>query len=380
MRYGVGHSVSFIDVMYEWRKGEENSVAAPSATENNNEVQRKRLVRIFTPVGLHITPVYRNQNKILLMRKVLLITLLLFGAVVGVQGQGYERVPLKQRGMLRLQRVSNFTATIGVGVHEMMANGNIFNPTVPGIGGHLELGYTHLFTSFWGIHAALGVTYGGSTVKFDELETKGMGEMPVFGNDGSEKRLSHVITYSANAREDYSVTYLTLPVMALYQKDHFFMEAGVRLLFPVSASAKYEYGEAMLSFGEEVDGMGVTLPMPIEYRKIPARDGKYDVESNWLTVAAALEVGYRYAVSNENHLMVSFFVDFGLNSIKGSGDGSMVELVDKELKYNHCLESSAISSLRYLSMGVRLKYDLNFGDRLQWVNPYKITGLRDKWL
>lgn len=309
------------------------------------------------------------------MRKILFILLLLLLVIPMAQGQ-YTRKEMKQWWRFHRQRHSNVSVTLAGGLDELMADSRPWNPSLPGGCARIEGQYTYLWDRQWGISAGLGLTYGHSTYRLQEFNNSFVGSVALFDADGEYMRTTHYSYAVDGICEGYHAFFLSLPVQMAFQKWHLHAHAGFRLLLPLSVNARYTYGSSVLGLGCLIDGTDTRLHNTVEVAQLGQQDGAYKLSSlvggaaRLTTVAAAFDIGYRYALDDYRMIILSFYADIGLN-YASIGGGSMVDFSGDIPIIHHVMESDAVSTLRYFDIGISLAYSFTYGERFRYVNPFK---------
>lgn len=292
-----------------------------------------------------------------------------------------------QQKYFNLQHRSNFTVNQGNGISSLLIASDLKNVNRPGFTTHLDVGYTFLWSYAGGFHTGLGIQYAGSAFASDGVESQTMGYMTAYSNEQSATRHAHYTANTSSVREDYHAWYLTLPVQLAYQQDHFWMNYGVKIMLPLSFSAKYDYGVTTIGAGYDFDGFGTSVDVPVEVDRLDTRSGTYDIAS--LTggingypayAALALSGGYRLALDHQHTLLFGFYLDLALNRTHAGGANNMVTL-GTNYACRNALQSNVVRSLRHIDCGISMTYSLTFGKKIGYhsksrnrnQNPFKTT-------
>lgn len=284
------------------------------------------------------------------------------------QWMTFDRAQLKYFSM---QLRSNLTIEQGNGINSFLIATDQKNANRIGFATFLQAGYTFFWDRQMGFHTGLGVRYAHCGFAADGVESQAIGYMTAYNNQNSATRRTHYTATLSSVKEAYNAWFLEIPLQLAYQDHHFWLDAGFKVLLPLSVSATYDYGEASIGAGYAIDGFGVGVEVPVEIERLDAQSGTYDVGTLGgggiaypAYLALALSGGYRLALDGQNMLQFGLYLDVALNRTCVGGISDMVAIDGAMPQQRTVLQSNLARSLRYCDFGISVTYNFTFGKKI----------------
>ncbi len=268
-------------------------------------------------------------------------------------------------------RKNSVSFSPGGGISGILINGGFNSPTVYSWTCGGDILFTRMLSKEWGLQLGIGGQCVNGAFHMENLGSDFVA--PISVTDGSsyhneDAKFQYLTKY---ANEKYSMPLLELPVRLSYTSGSWSFAGGLKLAFPLKMNADYEYSDGVIGI-TEIIGTGTVLEEMLPVGSFPARSGSYTVcglGSNSFTelvfVAISLEGGYRISLGGHNTLMASLYVDYGLNQLHAGCEGNddFVSIKDGVPTYNTCMASNEITGFNYLAAGLRLTYQLGYGEK-----------------
>lgn len=221
------------------------------------------------------------------------------------------------------------------------------------VGGNVGVGYSFFFNSNWGIGTGLELGFYSSEATIDRLYAE-------YGAFDNSTREEFTFRYKGeNFEEQQSVTMLTIPLLATFQKGTeyiFYSTAGVRISIPVSAT--YDQKVSKLT----TVGYYPSLGYPVEgvpeagFVEIPGYNSSGDIDLK-TSFMLSVEAGMKWKIRKCWHLYTGVYVDYGLNNIQKESDKETVQYRTEQpdkLGSNSLLNTSLTESIHVISCGIRV--------------------------
>ena len=287
-----------------------------------------------------------------------------------------------QQKYFTMQLRSNLTIEQGNGINSFLIATDQKNANRVGFATFLQAGYTFFWDCQTGFHTGLGVHYARSGFAAEDVESQSIGYMTAYNNQNSATRRTHYTATLSTVSETYNSVFLEIPLQLAFQDHLFWMDAGVKVLLPLSVSATYDYGEASIGAGYAIDGFGVGVEVPVEIDRLDAQHGTYDVGTLGgggiaypAYLAVALSGGYRLALDGQNMLQFGLYLDVALNRTCVGGISDMVSIDGVMQQQRTVLQRNLARSLRYCDFGISMTYNFTFGKKIGYhrykSNPFK---------
>jgi hypothetical protein len=225
------------------------------------------------------------------------------------------------------------------------------------MGGGAGLGYTFNISPSTGIVVGVEMMTYSSEASFDNID----GEY----NDGTGIN-SLLFSYSLNSyKETQNVTLFSIPVMAQYSlplgggSTRFYASGGFKLGFPISAEADITIPGTVTTTGYYDHERVVYVNIPqhgfVSNANLP--DVKKDIDLG-VSVALALETGFRFTLTDRLNLYTGIYFDYGLNSIQKVNDRHLLEYDasnESSFKHNSVLNTALVDKVNLLSAGLKVR-------------------------
>jgi hypothetical protein len=232
-----------------------------------------------------------------------------------------------------------------------------------GISGHFGLAYTWNINDYFGIVTGLELASYGAKSSYDLIKGEETFDTPPIPR--------HIFSYTmSNYVEEQSITFVSIPVMFQYSTPlqetmKFYVSAGVKIGLPVRAEATQfpdvietkdynEGGDKVTYYGPRGKGLfkdsnSGTIPCDIDHKN--------------LSIAASLETGVRFLLTEKILLYTSAYLDCGLNNIRSVKDKDIItyqEITPSILKYASILNTPYVDS-KVKIFGAGLRVRVSFG-------------------
>ncbi|MBQ7280709.1 MAG: hypothetical protein IJR13_08340 [Bacteroidales bacterium] len=323
------------------------------------------------------------------MRKVIVSTMLLLLLTAPVSAQMRYGRHTSQRQLFNRQGRNAFTLEVGSSATAYLFEGNLA-AVRPGIGGRLQAGYSIFSDRTFGFHFGLGFAYSHCGMEVSDIESSTIGTIDAYNNSQQVTRTAHYTTQTPTAREKYHSFFIEMPLQMSFRDDHFWMDAGVKVLLPITVEAAYDYDETTIGVGYDIDGFGTSVPVPIEVEHLPQTTGNHhvaDIAGGTLCYPAyvlfAVSGGYRWAVDERKICQIGFYLDVAINRTHAGGDNGIVDVSEQPFHYTNLLRSDNVKALRYVDAGIVFTYNFSFGRKISYVlrterSQYNYRGARTR--
>lgn len=314
--------------------------------------------------------------------KYIFLLLVLAGCLGEAEAQ-WKSYDISQQRSFRLQLRSNFTLEQGNGIASFLAASGQKLVNIIGFETQMQAGYTYLWNRKMGFHTGLGVRYAGGGFGAYNVEGQAMGYMTAYNNEHSATRRTHYTATLSSVRETYDAFFFEIPLQLAFQKQHWWMNAGLKVLVPLYVFGSYDYGPTSLGAGYDIDGFGVDVEVPVEVDRVDGLQGDYtvcDIKGDGIAypiyVAFALSSGYRMALDEKHMLQFGVYFDIALNRNVMGGTYYWLEIDDGVSQQQMVMQNNLEQSLRYCDFGISVTYNITFGKRIGYKkgNPFLVEG------
>jgi len=260
-------------------------------------------------------------------------------------------------GTVRAQHEFSFSPFAGL--QSLSANLSDNGTTGGGFGGGAGIGYNYNFNKTWSVGLGLDLSYYSSSLKFDRLADA------YRGYDAMEKTNFEFTANAIKFSENVSALLLDIPITARYalpvgdKGNSLRFIGGIKFGLPVNCS-----------YTASADNLTTTGYYEREnqtYEEIPGVFGSGQMtkhSGNWnagIAIQLTLEAAYRLAIGPKSGLALGVYFNYGLNDMQNKTDAHPIAFdINGNNAYNSnsILNSKFASSIRPVSFGVKLRFDL----------------------
>lgn len=264
-------------------------------------------------------------------------------------------------------RKNNISLVPDGGVGGILANRSLLSPTSYGWTAGGSLLYTRMLDDEVGLQIGVGARRVTGAFDGKDLTSGYLSSVSISDGGHSHDEAARFVYVTKNAHESYTMDLLEIPVRISYTVDNLYLAGGLKLGFPLSMTADYDYSEGLIGISELV-GTGTEFAEVVPTGSFPARDGSYGVcglldEKPALFVALSMEAGWRIPLGRAHNMMVGIFADYALNQsrVGCEGDEDFISFEGDVPTYRTCMGSNVIEGFGYLTAGLRLTCQFGFG-------------------
>ncbi|MBQ0016345.1 MAG: hypothetical protein KBT04_05125 [Bacteroidales bacterium] len=243
----------------------------------------------------------------------------------------------------------------------------------PAFAGGFDLNYTYMFNDFFGFTTGVNISFLNSSIASNNILSHYSGEMTFINHytNIAETKNVRCVGKTESLREEYKATFFEIPLFLAIHNDQWYYNIGYKIGVPIKMNADFDRGPTTMMVDYIYDYGGYSLednPLPIDDATDPGTKGDYDVYKNRsksVFLLFALEIGYKFDVSNHGAISIGAYIDYGINNAQ-LGNPETSELLTLNganvERYNGAMNSNLMTSVRYYKAGVRILYNLGFGN------------------
>ncbi len=270
--------------------------------------------------------------------------------IVCSAGYGAERDAVPQR--------SHLSVFVNGGRGAFTINNNLLEPTNYGSSFGAEVGYTYLFTSWFGLHIGTELNNTFSGIKADIAENEHRGMADVYGYLGWREEEVIFVGRRNDVVENYSSLSVAMPLQLHFNANNFMFDIGAKLLYNISCNIDYDYGAGEYGMRPIIAGSGSYGGQLMSAHILEATSGSYSMASHPLMVLLSVDMGYAFKFNSQSSLQLGLYADYSVMNHSTN---------NKELFVSHASEvcysqSTMLNSLGYFSAGVRIGYTFGFNN------------------
>ena len=216
-------------------------------------------------------------------------------------------------------------------------------------------GTGNIYRQQWGIHTGIGFGLYNAKTKLDNVETvtKGL-------NDGEPVYSDFELTTTLSGySEKQNTMYLTIPAMALFQLDRYYVMGGFKFGIPVNR--KYKYNDATLTniayypdlenYITDKKDRGIGVFEGEDFKN------KFDLG---VVVMLSLEGGATWRIDNNFTLYTGVYFDYGLNNL---AKGNQKDFINYNLENpanftTNSVLSSFTDKTKIMAIGIKVRLAL----------------------
>jgi hypothetical protein len=251
-------------------------------------------------------------------------------------------------GVISAQKAEHyFFVNVGGGMHELSYQ--LANGTKKGlIGATANVGYSHFFSSKWGLQTGLGIHSYGTLATINDIT-----KTPDIDSDGDAYELN--IKYK-NWQEKQTMLSLDLPLTLQYRrmikpKVILLAAIGTKMSISIPSTATYQ------TTGGEIERTGYYSQWDVELHDLPQHNfttittrftESIDLKPTYMLTA---ELGNLFEGPKKLDVYVGAYLDYGLNNIINPGNKLIYQA---DGTYNGVLESQQTDNVKLLSFGIKI--------------------------
>lgn len=307
----------------------------------------------------------------------ILLLLLLCASVSFAQNRNKIRRPF------RYPRKHNISLGFGGGVGGMLINGSFASPTTYGLVPTIDVSYIRLFTENVGLEIGLSMQNIKGSFSANNLSSSFVSSIAVSDGTSYHNENAEFTYITKDVKETYDMPLIEIPIRMTYTKDHWNMAGGIKLGIPTNVTAHYDYSDGVIGI-TKIIGTGTELEELLPIGSYDAMSGDYDVCSRgkygigkMLYFTLSIEGGYKIYLGQSSDMQISLYANYALNKIYAGceGDVDFISFPDGVPTFSNCVNSNQIMGFNYLTCGVKLSYNLGFGERVG-VHRFKMQSNR----
>jgi hypothetical protein len=221
------------------------------------------------------------------------------------------------------------------------------------------IGYTWNINYHLGIVTGMEVTGYSAEAKYDAISME-----REYGRDKDKFNFKYSMN---NYIESHNVTFISIPVMLQYSvplsgSAKFYLSGGGRIGLPIHASASIYPGNVTTLGYYYFENQTYTDLLQYGFvHNLNPGTIKTDIDVT-VMVAASLETGARFFITDNILIYTAIYIDYGLNSIRSTQDRDLInyqEYNPSELKYASVLNTPHVNKVKVLGTGLKVK--ISFG-------------------
>lgn len=269
------------------------------------------------------------------------------------------------------QSRSEITINLGGGLSGLQYQMESGGKNTLGLGGSFGLGYTFFINNQFGIGTGVEANFYQSEYSNDHLT--GSYEVADLQNPSEYLQLKY--DYQNAYKEKQSALFVQVPLMFQFQTagyHKFYVAAGGRVGFPINT--KFDTDPSSLTVS------GLYSHEQVEYKDLPNHgftsynspqtEGKLSLKTAYM---ASLELGMKWAISDNFKLYTGLYGDYGLNDIQQTKNaGTATYQQDYKgtdpngfLSFNNSITStSAVKKIIPMTAGLKLRFTFGLGEKV----------------
>jgi hypothetical protein len=224
-----------------------------------------------------------------------------------------------------------------------------------GISGHIGLTYTWNINDYFGIVTGAELASYGAKSSYDAVAGNRM-----YGECHFHYSINNYV-------EEQSITFISIPVMFQYSAflddvKKIYLAGGFKLGLPVNAAATLFPG-TIKTWGEYVFEKQPYDDITEKGFEPARKPGSIPLDiDETLFLAASLETGVRFVLTDKILLYTGAYCDYGLNNIRSSKNNDIIayqEITPSILKYASILNTGHVNKVKIFGAGLRVR--VSFG-------------------
>jgi|GEM_PF-3078788 len=263
-------------------------------------------------------------------------------------------------GTTRAQHEFSFSPFAGL--QSLSVNLSDNGTTGGSFGGGAGIGYNYNFNTTWSVGVGLDLSFYSASLKFDRLANT------YTSHDKWEGTNFEFSAIATKFSENVSALLLDIPVTARYSLpvggsgNSLRFIGGFKFGLPVNCSYTASADNVKTAGRYERENQTYEkIPGVFEDSRMNKRSGKWDAN---IAIQLTLEAAYRFAIGTKNGMSLGLYFNYGLNNMQGKKDAHPIAFEAHRqtntymLTSNSTLNSKFASSVKPMSIGLKLRFDL----------------------
>lgn len=242
-----------------------------------------------------------------------------------------------------------------------------------GYGASADLVYGYFITPHWGIR--LGMNAIAFTTAYHDKEILSLSSYIDGYYDSKSLHDANFRIHTPSVNEEYLCYYYEVPIQMAYRSNHWYLNAGVKLMLPIKVASTYSYARSSVDYIGSHD-LGNYGTFDIDWDNYPAQHGDEVLYSrngdnllNPRFVTAAFETGFRAGCTCGHSWVLGLYFDYAINKVGADTDKPLIQAT-RGGGYSHqpsVLTSSVIDHLRMVEYGMKIQYEFSVIQRHHWI-------------